>query len=336
MWAGWADVERTQPWEHDTITNVWSTTKTMTALTALLLVDRGELDVDAPVAEYWPEFAQNGKEGVLVRHLMSHTAGLPGWDPPLTIEEVCDWETATSALARQAPWWEPGTASGYHALSQGQLVGEVIRRVSGVTVGTLFAKEIAGPLGADFSIGVDPMHFDRIANVIAPPDLTLVSHGEPATEIAARVYRSVPELTAQIAWTEQWRRSEQPAANGHGNARSVATIQAVVSNGGSSGGVQILSKSPEEIIFREQCNGTDLVLGMPLRHGIGYGLPSAGIPFPSQRTCFCGGWGGSIVINDFENRMTVAYVMNRMGDGTTGDMRGASVIAAAYQGLFSS
>ncbi|MDQ3107306.1 MAG: beta-lactamase family protein, partial [Actinomycetota bacterium] len=109
VWAGHADADRTRPWERDTITNVWSTTKTMTALTALLLVDRGELDVDAPVATYWPEFAEQGKEGVLVRHLMSHTAGLPGWDPPLTFAEVCDWEAATSALARQATWWEPGT-----------------------------------------------------------------------------------------------------------------------------------------------------------------------------------------------------------------------------------
>ncbi|MDQ3106251.1 MAG: beta-lactamase family protein, partial [Actinomycetota bacterium] len=218
---------------------------------------------------------------------------------------------------------------------QGQLVGEVIRRITGSSIGTFFAKEIAEPLGADFSIGTDPIDFDRIANVIAPPDHRLGAGAEPANEVAARVFRSVPDMTAQSAWTEQWRRSEQPAANGHGNARSVATIQAVISNGGTSGGVRILSKSPEEIIFREQCNGTDLVLGLPLRHGIGYGLPSPAIPFPSQRTCFWGGWGGSLVINDFENRMTVAYVMNRMGDGTTGDLRGGMVIAAAYQGLFS-
>ncbi len=335
VWSGHADADRTRPWQSDTITNVWSTTKTMTALTALMLVDRGELDVDAPVATYWPEFAANGKEGVLVRHLMSHTAGLPGWDPPITVDQVCDWEVATTALAAQATWWEPGSASGYHALSQGQLVGEVIRRVSGSSVGALFAKEIAGPLGADFHIGTDPIHFDRIANVIAPPGLTLGSGAAPTTDVAARTLRSVPDLTAQSAWTEQWRRSEQPAANGHGNARSVATVQAVVSNGGTSGGVQLLSKSPEDLIFREQANGTDLVLGTPLRHGIGYGLPSEAIPFPSPRTCFWGGWGGSLVINDFENKMTVAYVMNRMGDGTTGDLRGAAIIGAAYRSLFS-
>jgi CubicO group peptidase (beta-lactamase class C family) len=335
VWGGWVDPEKTAPWERDTITNVWSTTKTMTALTALLLADRGDLDVDAPVARYWPEFAQAGKENVLVRHLMSHTAGLPGWDPPISLEELCDWDTSVSRLAAQAPWWEPGTASGYHALTQGQLIGEVVRRITGVSIGTFFAKEIAGPLDADFHIGTDPVHFDRITNVIAPPDLTLGGDAEPPNDIARKMLASTPGLTAQVAHTEASRRAEFPAGNGHGNARSVARIQAVVSNGGSSGGVEVLSKSPEETIFREQCNGTDLIMNMPLRHGIGYGLPSDMIPFPSKRTCFWGGWGGSLVINDFENRMTVAYVMNRMGDGTTGDMRGAMVIGAAYAGLLS-
>jgi len=335
VWGGWTDVEKTKPWERDTITNVWSTTKTMTALCALLLADRGELDVDAPVATYWPEFAQQGKEHVLVRHLLSHTAGLPGYDPPISIEELCDWDTSVARLAAQAPWWEPGTASGYHALTQGQLVGEVVRRISGVSLGTFLAKEIAGPLGADFHIGTDPVHFDRITNVIAPPDHTLGDGAEPSNDVARRMLASTPGLTAQVAHTEAWRRAEFPAGNGHGNARSVATIQAVVSNGGSSGGVQILSKSPEETIFREQCNGTDLVLGIPLRHGIGYGLPNEMIPFPSQRTCFWGGWGGSLVINDFENRMTVAYVMNKMGEGTTGDLRAAMIVAAAYGSLAS-
>jgi CubicO group peptidase (beta-lactamase class C family) len=333
VWGGWVDPEKTAPWSQDTIVNVWSTTKTMTALTALLLADRGDLDVDAPVATYWPEFAQAGKENVLVRHLLSHTAGLPGWDPPITLEELCDWDTSVSRLAAQAPWWEPGTASGYHALTQGQLVGEVVRRITGVSIGTFFAKEIAGPLEADFHIGTDPVHFDRITNVIAPPDLTLGGDVEPPNEIARKMLASTPGLTAQVAHTEAWRRAEFPAGNGHGNARSVARIQSVVSNGGSTGGVQLLSKSPEETIFREQCNGTDYILNMPLRHGIGYGLPTDLIPFPSTRTCFWGGWGGSLVINDFENRMTVAYVMNRMGDGTTGDMRGAMVIGAAYAGL---
>ncbi|HYD10637.1 MAG TPA: serine hydrolase domain-containing protein [Acidimicrobiales bacterium] len=335
VWAGWTDEAKTTPWASDTITNVWSTTKTMTALTALLLADRGELDVDAPVAQYWPEFADNGKEGVLVRHLLSHTAGLPALVPPLSNEELFDWDTVVQNLAAQAPMWEPGTASGYHALTQGQLVGEVVRRITGASLGQTFAKEIAGPLGADFHIGLDPVHHGRVSNVIAPPGHTLGSAMVEPNEIQRAVVDSTPGFTARTAWEPEWRQAEFPAGNGHGNARSVAVCQAVVSNGGSSGGVRLLSQSPEEVIFREQCNGTDLVLGIPLRHGIGYGLPNELIPFPSQRTCFWGGWGGSLVINDFENRMTVAYVMNKMGEGTTGDFRGGMVIAAAYAGLLS-
>ena len=154
LWGGYADEARTTPWERDTITNVWSSTKTVTALCALILHDRGELDVDAPVARYWPEFAANGKEGVLVRHLMSHTAGLSGWEEPVTFEDICDWDKATSLLAAQAPWWEPGSASGYHALTQGYLVGEVVRRVTGQSLGTFLAKEVAGPVGADFHVGL--------------------------------------------------------------------------------------------------------------------------------------------------------------------------------------
>ena len=168
IWGGTIDDDGT-PWAEDTIINVWSTTKTMTFLTALLLADRGELDFHAPVARYWPEFAANGKEAIEVRHLMAHTAGLSGWAEPIEEADLYDWEKATSLLAAQAPMWEPGTASGYHALTQGYLVGEVIRRVTGgTTVGQLFAKEIAGPLGADFHIGTGPEHDHRVAKVIPP------------------------------------------------------------------------------------------------------------------------------------------------------------------------
>ncbi len=153
MWGGWADVEQTRHGDA-TRTNVWSTTKTMTSLFALLLVERGQLDLDAPVAEYWPEFAANGKEQIAVRHLMSHTSGVSGWAQPVRIEDLYDWDKSTSMLAGQAPWWEPGTASGYHALNQGHLVGEVIRRITGQSLGTFFAETVAAPLGADFHIGL--------------------------------------------------------------------------------------------------------------------------------------------------------------------------------------
>src|SRR5215211_3452351 len=170
LWAGSVDEERTAPWERDTIVNVWSTTKTMTALCALMLADRGEPDFAAPAARYWPDFAANGKEAVEVRHLMSHTAGLPGWQEPMATADLYDWDKATSLLAAQAPWWEPGTASGYHALTQGYLVGEVVRRITGKTLGTFFAEEVATPLGADFHIGLEAKHDGRVAPVIPPSE----------------------------------------------------------------------------------------------------------------------------------------------------------------------
>ena len=166
VWGGFADADRTIPWRRDTITNVWSVTKTMTALCALILADRGELDLDAPVGRYWPEFAGAGKEKVLVRHLLSHTAGLPDWTGP--IEELYDWPSATARLAAQAPQWEPGTAAGYHSVTQGFLVGEVVRRITGRSLGAFFAAEVAGPLGADFHIGLPAEHDHRVALSVPP------------------------------------------------------------------------------------------------------------------------------------------------------------------------
>src|SRR4051795_7592819 len=172
LWGGYRDEARTTPWARDTIVNVWSTTKTITNLAMLTLVERGLLDVDAPVAEYWPEFAAAGKEDVRVRHLMSHTSGVAGWDPPFTVEDMYDWDRSVARLAAQALWWEPGTASGYHANNQGHLLGEVLRRVDGRSLKQYVAEELAGPLGADFQIGAPPEGEGRIAPVVPPPQVS--------------------------------------------------------------------------------------------------------------------------------------------------------------------
>jgi CubicO group peptidase (beta-lactamase class C family) len=328
IWGGFTDEAKTKPWERDTIINVWSTTKTMAALSALILADRGELDLHAPVARYWPEFKAGGKENVEVRHLLSHNAGLSGWQEPMAPEDLYDWEKATSRLAAQEPWWEPGTASGYHAITQGYLVGEVIRRVTGQTVGRFFAEELAGPLGADFHIGTGPEHDDRVALVIPPPPLNIP--GADPNGIAMRTL-SNPPLSAEQSWEVAWRRAEIPAAGGHGNARSVAAVQAVLAGGGEVNGRRFLSAAGAEAVLQEQSYGTDLVLGVPIRFGMGYGLTSAEMPMgPNPRTCFWGGWGGSLVIVDLDANMVVTYVMNKMGEGTLGDQRGASIVLAAY------
>jgi CubicO group peptidase (beta-lactamase class C family) len=301
-------------WRQDTIINVWSITKTMTALCALVLADRGELDFNAPVGKYWPEFAAAGKDRIEVRHLMSHTAGLPDWNPPLRGGDLYDWEKATSALAAQEPQWEPGTESGYHSLTQGYLVGEVVRRITGRTLGTFFREEIAGPLGADFHIGLPAEHDHRVAHVI-PPESDL----SPAP----------PRRFAEVSWTPEWRRAEIPAAGGHGNARSVAQIQSVL----AAGGGPLLSAAGCERVFEQQSDGVDRVLGMWMRFGMGYGLPSRGMPLPNPRSCAWAGWGGSVVVVDLDATMTVSYVMNRMSAGMSGDDRGLGIILAAYTSL---
>ncbi|GAA3233530.1 serine hydrolase domain-containing protein [Nonomuraea helvata] len=315
IWGGYADAARTVPWERDTITNVWSTTKTMTALCALILADRGELDLDAPVAAYWPEFAAAGKEHVRIRHVLSHTAGLPTWDEPMAVEDLYDWHLATSRLAAQAPHWESGTEAGYHAITQGFLVGEVVRRVTGRSLGAFFAEEVTGPLGADFHIGLTAEHDHRVAPNIPPPNAPSHPSGNPPVEPAD-------------VNTAAWRRAEIPAANGHGNARSVGLVQSVLACGGALRGVRLLSEAGCERALEEQYQGFDSVLGTRMRYGMGYGLVGG------PRTCSWGGRGGSLVLIDLDARMTVAYMMNQMLEpGTLGDDRGMGFVLAAYEGL---
>ena len=336
LWGGHLDVEGTTPWERDTIINVWSTTKTMSCLSLLVLASRGLVDVDAPVERYWPEFGAAGKGNVLVRHLLSHTAGLPGWEQRLDGEDLYDWDKVTSMLAAQATWWEPGTKSGYHGVSQGNLVGEVVRRVDGRSVGTFFAEEIAGPMGADFHIGTGPEHDHRVAPVIPSPPIVYGGNTGGAGPARDSIpYRaSNPRLIAEQSWEIPWRRAEIPAAGGHGNARSVALAQCAVSAGGSARGVDLLTPATVDRNFDVQAAGRDLVLGIGVTFGVGYGLNSPRNPIsPNARVCYWGGWGGSLVVNDVDAGMTVAYVMNRMGEGTVGDDRAHTLLRAAYASL---
>ena len=334
VWGGFCDQARTIPWDEHTITNVWSSTKTVTSLAALMLADRGQLDVDAPVARYWPEFGASGKQGVLVRHVLSHASGVSGLDQPAVVEDLYDWEKSTSRMAAQAPWWEPGTASGYHALNYGHLVGEIVRRISGKPLKQFVAEEIAGPLGADFQIGAAESDWGRIAPVVPPPpldiDLTALDMDSPAVKTFTG-----PVPNADDANTPGWRRADIGAANGHGNARSVAKIMSAVARGGEAGGVRLLGPDTIELIFREQLNGVDLVLGIPLRLGIGYGLhrPDLLPSVPAGKICFWGGWGGSIVLMDLGRRMTISYMMNKMGPGAIGSDRTAEYVTAIYQAV---
>jgi CubicO group peptidase (beta-lactamase class C family) len=336
MWGGFRDEARTVPWDEHTITNVWSSTKTVTSLAALMLVDRGQLDVDAPVARYWPEFGAAGKQDILVRHLMSHATGVSALEQPAVVEDIYDWEKATSRYAAQAPWWEPGTASGYHALNYGHLVGEVLRRITGQTLKQFVAEEIAGPLGADFQIGAAESDWGRIADVVPPPplpfDFEAIGLDSPTVKTLTG-----PLVMAENANTPGWRRADIGAANGHGNARSVARIMSVVARGGEVDGIRLLRPDTVDVIFREQLNGIDLVLGLPLHWGLGYGLPRPDVlPYiPDEKICFWGGWGGSMIIMDVGRRMTISYMMNKMGAGIIGSERSAEYGQAVYDAVTS-
>ena len=331
LWGGYRDRACTLPWEENTIVNVYSTTKTMAALSMLLLADRGELDLHAPVKKYWPEFAANGKEKVEVRHFLSHSAGLSGMDEPMRTEDVYDWEKMVTALARQAPWWEPGSASGYHALTQGHLIGEVVRRVTGQTPGTFFRLELAEPLGADFHIGTGPEHHHRIGELV-PPE-TAPGAEVDADSIAARTFAN-PQVRAQASATAEWRQAEIPAANGHGNARSVVAVQSLAANLGTINGKRLMSEAGCRAIFDEQTFGRDLVLGVPLRFGMGYGLTTEMLPMgPNEHIAYWGGWGGSTAVVDQDGRLCVSYVMNRMEGNLLGDLRGFKLLQAAYRSL---
>ncbi len=326
LWGGVADPATGSPWVRDTICCLWSSTKTMAALCMHALADRDLIDLDAPVATYWPEFATNGKDDVLVRHVMAHTAGLPGWTRPMTFDVLLDTRAAAAHLAEQAPWWEPGTAAGYHAVTQGYLLGELVQRVTGESLGTFFRTNFAEPLDADFHIGTGPEHDDRIATIIAPS--TTLGGRCSVGSMGERALNN-PVISAEIGNTIDYRRIELPASNGHGNARSMAQVQSIVSNGGTLGATTFLSSDSVERILTEQWVGPDLVQEMDTRLGLGFGLNSAAVPISANpRACFWGGWGGSVVINDLDAHTTFAYGMNRMGDGLDTDFRAISLVLA--------
>ena len=334
IWGGWCDEARTTPWVEDTIVNVWSTTKTVTSLAALMLIDRGLLDPYEKVAAYWPEFGEFGKDQVELRHLMSHTSGVSGWEQPFAVEDMYDWELSTSRLAAQAPWWEPGTASGYHAQNQGHLVGEVIRRVSGKALKQFVAEEIAGPLGADFQIGAVESDWGRIAPVVPPPPLDIDLAALDPDSPMFKTFTG-PAATADAANTPGWRRADMGAINGHGNARSVARMLSSLALGGTVDGVRLLSQDTIDLIFDEQSHGPDLVLGVNLRFGIGYALPETQtLPYVAQgKSCYWGGWGGSLILSDLDSRTTISYMMNRMAPGIIGSDRSEAYVRAIHDAL---
>lgn len=354
LWGGFLDFERTRPWQHDTIVNVYSTTKGMTAICAHQLVERGLLDLDAPVAEYWPEFAARGKAAIPVRWLLSHRAGLPGVRDPLPHGALYDWQRFTSALADTEPWWEPGTQHGYHAVTYGHLVGELIRRVSGKSVGGFFRENVAGPLDADFHIGFGPELDARTADLhgrlvgprgggegdgdggaeIPEPIRAFMRSMTDPTTMTGAAFSNPPQRAGDVN-SRAWRAAEIPAANGHGTARALARIYGALARGGEIDGVRILEPRSIERATTEQANGPDAVLGgMPMRFGLGFMLRSPFMPLsPSKRAFGHPGAGGSIGMADPDARVGFGYTLNKMQMGLVGGAGGFAMLKAFFGAL---
>ena len=315
LWGGWSDVARTTPWDRDTIVNFFSVSKALCAIACMRLVEQGRLDLDAPVARNWPEFARNGKEAITVRQLLSHQAGLPAIRKPLPDGAALDWNTMVEALAEQAPWWTPGSAHGYHVNSFGFLAGELVRRVDGRSIGRLLREDVAGPLSADIHIGLPAAEHHRVSEFQWPGNPVLPEITNDAELMHRNTYWNPPGFSGSH-WVNhpRWREAEVPSTNGHGNARGVARIYAALANGGEIDGVRILSPGAIAAATTEQVNGHDLINNRPSRFGVGFQLTQPERPLgPNPGSFGHFGAGGSLGYCDPQARIAFGYVTNDMG-----------------------
>jgi CubicO group peptidase (beta-lactamase class C family) len=341
LWGGFADAARTRPWERDTIVSVASTTKGMTTLCTHMLVERGLLDLDAPVARYWPEFAQAGKDAIPARWLLSHRAGLPAIRRDMAPQSLYDWNAMTAALAETEPWWRPGTQHGYHAMTFGFLIGEVLRRITGKSVGQYLRAEVTGPLEADFFIGVPEAEDARAAEVLPdpPPRAGEVTMWDTLLRdpmsMSGQAFLNPPR-TPTVTNTRAWRAAEIPAGNGHTTARALGRIYGALAQGGALDGVHLLRPATIAAAIVEQSSGLDAVLQFPTRFGSGFMLPTTERPFgPNPRAFGHPGRGGSIGFADTEARVGFGYVPNQYQTGTlqNPDLRWPTLVDAVYASL---
>ena len=350
LWGGWYAPDREREWDRNTLVNVFSTTKGLTAFCAHRLVEQGLLDVDAPVAQYWPEFAAGGKEQLPVRLLLNHSAGLASIREPIEFEDWYDWEKMTSLLAAQEPWWTPGEAHGYHAITYGWLVGEVIRRIDGRSLGTYFREEFAAPLGLDAHIGTGPEFDARIAPLLDPlppegdgvalqlPDTSELEEGSFLWSVLA----NPPGMTSLAALTAErdWRAAELGAVNGHATARELARLYAAVAHGGEIDGVHVLAPETVEAGTELQHEGRDYVtqqmgVDFSMKFALGWLLNDAEtMPIgPNARAFGHAGAGGSLGFADPEAGVGFGYTLNQMQNDGIDEPRFKRLVEAVYAAL---
>nr|WP_272492514.1 serine hydrolase domain-containing protein [Pseudomonas sp. TMW22091] len=331
VWAGTADKDGHQPWHTDTIANLFSCTKPFTAVTALQLVEEGKLELDVPVARYWPEFAASGKQAITLRQLLSHRAGLPAIRQMLPREALYDWQTMVDALAAEEPWWTPGEGHGYAAITYGWLLGELIRRADGRSAGQSIVARTAKPLGLDFHVGLADDEFYRVAHVARSKGnegdevskrMLMTMMREP-NSMTTRAFANPPSIMTSTN-TPEWRRMEQPAANGHGNARSLAGFYSGLLDG------RLLEAEMLEQLTREHSIGEDKTLLTQTRFGLGCMLDQPNVPNATfglgPKAFGHPGAGGSIGFADPEREVTFGFVTNTLGPYVLMDPRAQKLV----------
>jgi CubicO group peptidase (beta-lactamase class C family) len=328
LWAGSRDAARTTPWTRDTLVNIWSATKGVTALAVAVLVDRGLLDYGAPVIRYWPEFAENGKGETTVSQLLSHQAGLPGFAEPTPVTDFYDWDRVTARLARQAPMWRPGEKNAYHAMTFGFLAGELVRRACGHSVGRFLAEDLAGPLGADVFIGLPEREEHRVAPLLASPAQAPFDLAAMPPEARAGVTN--PDMKPTLPNERAWRAAEIPAGNGHATALGLARLYAPAANGGAFEGVTLMRPATIAALNTVQTERVDLGVGLAPRWRNGVHGSVLEMFGPNPEAFGHCGWGGAFGCADAQNRISMGYVVNQMGDLAIGDPRAAALSHAVY------
>ena len=331
VWGGFTDAARTRPWARDTLVNVWSASKGVAALAVAILVDRGLASYEDAVARHWPEFAANGKGDITVGQILSHQSGVNGWEVPTTWDDLYDWPTATARLAAQAPFWVPGTLASYHAVTHGFLAGEVVRRITGQDMGGFIRDAIAGPLGADFHVGLAAAQDWRVAELLGPPPANAIPGGPGLAEIPRRAVTN-PVADPALPNTRAWRAAQIPAANGQASAQGLARIYGALAAGGALDGARVISPAGIDRLRAPRHLGPDLMVG-PRHWGAGVASNVAPAYGPHEDTFGHTGWGGAFGCANVRRRVGLGYVMNRMGGQLSANPRGISVAASVFAAL---
>jgi CubicO group peptidase (beta-lactamase class C family) len=338
LWGGWQDKACTKPWERDTIVCMMSVSKGVSAITFNVLLDRGLVELDAPIARYWPEFAQAGKEKIPVRYALDHRAGLAVCSEKLPPGSIFDWDVIVNSLARQKPLWEPGTQSGYHIHNQGFILGEIIRRVTGKTLGNFFREEIARPLGLDYQIGgLSQADQDRCAEVVPAIEGTLfASTSDAPKSMLAQAWNEWPVADrATVLNSRQWKVTEIPSGNGHGNARAVAKLYGAIARGGELGGIRVISENGVRQMTTEQHCLPEVMMGRPYHQALGLILNTPTVVWmgPNPKAFGHHGIGGSLGMGDREAKLAFSYGMNKWHPLHDNGPRARRLIEAIYKCL---